>query len=181
MEAAKEKVNMKTQVFDWIKFIAKLFIIYVLITNTIGLTKVSGLSMSPTLKDNSLILINKFSVHFGKPEYGDVAIINEQGKGYEIIKRVLALPGDKIFIKDGVVYVNNSPVPEVYSQGKSEDMKEQVVPEGSVFVIGDNREPGESLDSRDPNVGPQLISDIKGYAVVSLFPAYKISKPLKIQ
>lgn len=49
-----------------------------------------------------------------------------------------------------------------------------------MFVLGDNRTPGESLDSRSSEIGPVVISNIKGYANVSISPFYKIMKPLKL-
>lgn len=180
MEAVQQKNSIKSKLLEWLKFIITLLLIYLFITSTVGFAKVSGFSMSPTLKDGSLLLVNRFSAHFGSPKHGDVVIINEKARGYEIIKRVMALPGDKIYIKDGIVFVNGKSVPEIYSQGKSNDMKEITVPNGCIFVIGDNRDPGESLDSRDSRIGPLPISDIKGYAVFSVFPMYKIAKPLKV-
>lgn len=180
MEAVQQETSLKSKGYEWTKFIVTLLIIYFFISNTIGFAKVSGFSMSPTLKDGSLLLVNRLSTHIGKPKQGDVAIINSKARGYEIIKRVMALPGDRISIKDGTVFVNGKSVPEVYTQGKSKDMKEVIVPNGCVFVIGDNRDPGESLDSRDSKIGPLPISDIKGYAMVSVFPMYRIAKPLKV-
>lgn len=176
---ADKKVSEKSSIKEWTKFILKLLIVYIIVNNSIGLTKVSGVSMSPTLRDGSLLIVNKLSTHISKPKHGDVIVINLQDKGYSIIKRVIGLPGDTVVIKDGVVYVNNSPLPEIYTDGKSDDMKEVKVEENKIFFLGDNRTPGESLDSRDEDMGTLPMSSIDGYAVVSILPAYKIMKPLK--
>lgn len=134
--------------------------------------------MNPTIQDNSLLLMNKFSTKFGKPNHGDVIVVHEE-KGFDIIKRIIGLPGDTVCIKDGIVYVNEIPLPEIYTYGKSNDILPVKVEENKLFIMGDNRTPGESLDSRDPNIGTVPISSIKGYAVVSVSPFYKIMKPLK--
>jgi signal peptidase I len=173
--ATKEKEG----VLDWIKFIVKLVVICVLVNSSVGITRVIGHSMDPTLKNGSLLLVNKFSTYFGQPDHGDVVIIDD-GMGYDIIKRVIGLPGDKVSIKDGTVYVNESPLPEISVLGISDDMSEVVVEKDHLFIMGDNRAPGESLDSRSDDVGIVDISGIKEYALISLLPMYKIAKPLEI-
>jgi signal peptidase I len=163
---------------EWIKFLAGLVVIYLLVTNTIGITRVSGHSMDPTLRDGSFLLVNKLSTFVSKPDFGDVVIVNEGD--YQIVKRVIGVPGDTVAIQGGVLYVNNVPIPEVYPLGKPNDMAPVTVEEGKMFIIGDNRTPGESLDSRDPSMGPISDELIEGYAVVSIFPFYKIMKPLEL-
>jgi signal peptidase I len=179
LEATKknEKVSIKKNIIDWAKFLVQLIVIYLIINNTIGLTKVYGLSMSPTLKDGSILMENKLSTHIGKPKYGDVVVLHQESKGLNIIKRVIGLPGDTISIKNSIVSVNGKPLNETYIQGKSNDMAEVKVADNCVFVIGDNRTPGESLDSRDPDTGAISIKAIKGYAMFSVFPFYNIAKP----
>ena len=179
-EKKDEKLSLKAQILDWLKFGIKLILIYLVITNSVGFTKVYGDSMSPSLKDGSILMVNRLSSYFGSPKIGDVVIIREDGKEYDIVKRVIGLPGDTVAIKDGTVYVDDNPLPEIYALGEPNDMDKVLVPEGEIFVLGDNRTPGESLDSRDPSMGPVSIDDIKGYAVISLYPFYKIMKPLKI-
>lgn len=161
-----------------IKDILIYVLIYFLIINSIGLTKVVGNSMLPTLKDGSFLLVNKIASYIKKPKVGDIVIIKMNG--YNIVKRVVATEGDRIKIENGTVYVNGMPLLEVYCLGKPLDMKEIVVKKERVFVLGDNREIGESLDSRDPKVGQIPVSKIVGYPVMSIFPFYRLSKPLNI-
>ncbi|MFD2442805.1 signal peptidase I [Bacillus sp. CGMCC 1.16607] len=168
----------KNSVKEWIKFVITLVVIYLVVTNCIGITRVSGHSMDPTLKDGSFLFVNKLSTFISKPSYGDVVIVEEGG--YQIVKRVIGIPGDVVAIQKGVLYVNNMAIPEVYALGTPNDMEPVVVEKGYMFIMGDNRTPGESLDSRDPNIGPQPDSLVKGYAKFSIFPFYKIMKPLEL-
>jgi signal peptidase I len=168
----------KDGVKEWVKFLAGLIVIYLLVTNSIGITRVSGHSMDPTLRDGSFLLVNKLSTLISKPDFGDVVIIQEGD--YQIVKRVIGIPGDTVAIQNGVLYVNNVPVPEIYALGTPDDMSSVTVGEGKMFIIGDNRTPGESLDSRDPSMGPISDESIEGYAVLSIFPFYKIMKPLEL-
>ena len=122
----------------------------------------------------AVLFVNKLSTFISEPSHGDVVIIKEDD--FLIVKRVIGIPGDIIAISEGVLYVNNKPVSENYVLGTSNDMEPVTVEKDKIFIMGDNRTPGESLDSRDPNMG--LISDerIKGYAIVSLYPFYTIKK-----
>ncbi|UJF32987.1 signal peptidase I [Paenibacillus hexagrammi] len=151
-----------------------------LINNMIGLTRVSGNSMNPTLQNSSIVLLNKIPLFYSQPVYGDVVVIKDSRLDYSIVKRVIAVEGDRIAIRDGVVFVNDNPLPELYTFGKSQDMEEQTIKNNYIFVAGDNRTPGASLDSRDPQIGQIHISAVRGYAAVSLFPMYRIAKPLKL-
>lgn len=162
------------------KALINLLLLYVMIINSIGVSKVAGTSMEPTLRDGSFVLINKLSSHLRRPRYGDVVVISQKEKGYSITKRVIGVPGDTVMIEDGTVYVNGSPLPEIYTLGKSGEMNPVRVVEETIFVLGDNRDPGESLDSRSTEMGLIKTKDVKGYGFVSLYPFYKIMKPLKI-
>ncbi len=119
--------------------------------------QVSGNSMHPTFLNKEYILTNLITLRFGKPKLGDVIVFkapNDPEKDY--IKRVIGIPGDTVFIRNGEVYVNNNLLneraylqPTVKTYGGSFLKEEQsvTVPAESYFVIGDNR-PGSS-DSRE--------------------------------
>lgn len=180
------QINESTEKFtsklvSWIKYIILLIFVYFIFHNVIGLTKVSGNSMNPTFQDGGLIMVNKVAKLYKEPKLGDIAIISQPDQGIDIVKRVIGVAGDVVKIQEGIVYVNNEPIPEVIVSGKSTDLVEQTIPDGSVFVMGDNRTPGESLDSRDPSVGPISVNLIKGYVVYSLLPFHSIPKPLVLQ
>ncbi len=180
LELRQPAVRKKSEVWSWIRFILLLTLAFILINNMIGLTKVSGNSMNPSLQNGNILLMNKISLFFSTPKYGDVVVIKDERLGFSIIKRVIAVQGDRVLIRDGVIFVNETPMPELYTAGKSEDMAMQTIPSGHLFVVGDNRNLGESKDSRDPSLGPVHIKDVKGYAIFSLFPMHKIAEPLDL-
>lgn len=169
-----------SKLMGWIKYIIFLLFVFFIFHNVIGLTKVSGLSMSPTFEDGGFILVNKAAKFYKEPHLGDIAILSQPNQGIDIVKRIIGVAGDTVKIQNGIVYVNNEPIPEITTLGTSVDLDALKVPEGTVFVMGDNRTPGESLDSRDPSVGPISVNLIKGYVSYSLRPFHSIPKPLEL-
>ncbi len=138
--------------------------------------KVEGTSMMPGLSDQERIFINKFVYRFEAIDRGDVVVFrypNDPSKSY--IKRVVGVPGDKVQISFGRVYVNGHRlaepyVPEQYSDERS--MPEVTVPSGSYFVLGDHR--NMSSDSRD--FGAVARDYIYGKAVFAYWPAERLGK-----
>ncbi|MEH6938342.1 signal peptidase I [Bacillus sp. JJ664] len=178
----KERVEKSSsKLIGWIKYIFFLLFVFFIFHNVIGISKVSGLSMSPSLEDGGLIIVNKAAKYYKKPHLGDVAILTQPTEGIDIVKRIIGVAGDKVKIQEGIVFVNNEAIPEVATLGKSVDMEEVTVPDGTLFVMGDNRTPGESLDSRDNSVGPISINNLKGYVLYSLSPFHSIPKPLVLE
>src|ERR1035438_1254751 len=114
--------------------------------------KVEGTSMMPTLTDQERIFINKFTYHFGlgSIERGDMVVFwfpLDPSKSY--IKRVIAIPGDKVYIDAGQVFVNGHALTEDYVPEDYHDRvswEEHRVPPGEYFVLGDHR--SSSSDSR---------------------------------
>jgi signal peptidase I len=113
--------------------------------------RVEGISMLPRLVDQDRLFINKFVYHFEDISRGDVVVFRyprDTTKSY--IKRIIALPGDKLRIVHGQVFVNDKPiaeqyVPEEYRDTKSVDA--MIVPAGEYYVLGDHR--CIASDSRD--------------------------------
>ena len=136
--------------------------------------KVEGTSMMPTLDDQERVFINKFVYRLESIHRGDVVVFRyprDTSKSY--IKRVIALPGDRVRIEDGLVYVNDRPIAEDYVPRKYGDFRsyaETVVPEHSYFVLGDHR--NLSNDSRD--FGPVDETYIYGKAVFGYWPMAKL-------
>ncbi|MGB7549661.1 MAG: signal peptidase I [Terracidiphilus sp.] len=132
--------------------------------------RVEGTSMLPRLEDQDRLFINKFVYHVESIQRGDVVVFHyprDPAKSY--IKRVIALPGDRLWIDNGIVWINGKPqregyVPERYRDDRS--MAELVVPVGSYFMMGDHR--SISSDSRD--FGPVERSLIYGKAVFVYWP-----------
>jgi signal peptidase I len=165
------KLVKTTGLFSWIRFIIFIALLFFIFRFAIGIEIINGHSMNPTIENKSVLFINKI---FFTPQKGDIVVIKSPD-GYNIIKRIIGLPHDKIAIIDDVTYVNGKTLREDYTKGTSVDVAEVTIPEGEVFVVGDNRTPGESLDSRDPNVGTFSIQNIIGEAVFSLFPFHRLN------
>ena len=145
-------------------------------------TIVKQTSMQDTLNPNDYIIMYRRAYSGDKePKRGDIAIFkselqDENGKNKLLIKRVIGLPGDKITINDGKVYINDKEYDESYlkdgyTTGSVNNFK---VPKGEYFVMGDNRV--VSIDSRYSEVGCIKKDAIKGRAVLRLFPFTKIKK-----
>jgi signal peptidase I len=173
-------INLRIQITGLIKYAIFLSSLYLIFTFGIGIIQVSGNSMEPSLKDGSFLLTNKLATNFKKASYGDVVVVKEEHQQFFVVKRVIGVPGDTISINGGKIYVNNMAIPELYTTGIPNDMDSIIVPVDHIFIMGDNRNPGESLDSRDPAVGPIPNSSVKGYPLLSLFPFYKIAGPLDL-
>ncbi|MDH5163669.1 signal peptidase I [Heyndrickxia oleronia] len=141
--------TVKREWISWIRFVLIIVILYGAIHYTIGIKIVSGDSMNPTIQDRDLVVVSKL---FFTPERGDIIVVKDP-EGFDIVKRVIGLPNDHVRIKDGIVYINQQVLDEPYIIGQSMDIDEVVVGTDSYFIMGDNRTPGESLDSRDPSIG----------------------------
>lgn len=168
---AKEKRNGKLSVFEVFEaVIAALVVITVIFTFFFRVFNVDGPSMKPTLQHNDKLIVSTVGY---KPEKGDIVVISETADMDEpIVKRVIAVAGDVVDINftTGVVTVN----------GTEEDYSDELtlqqfdiafpitVPEGTVFVLGDNR--GNSLDSRSTRVGCVDERYIVGKVLFRFFP-----------
>ena len=126
--------------------------------------------MYPTLRNYDYILINR-AIYWGSmPKAQDVIVFKSQLQDEKIlIKRVIAVAGDALKIKDNKVFVNGVQLDESYIHGQlTTGTIDTVIPEGQVFVMGDNR--GDSLDSRFKEVGYVNKQDVVGKTICSLLP-----------
>lgn len=152
--------------------------------------QVDGESMETTLQNNDRLLVWKVPRTWSRitnnpyiPKRGDVVIFVErnpsgydQAMGKQLVKRVIALPGERVVVRDNQVTVYNKEHPSGFSPDNTlpygnvikdtngED--DEVVPDGSVYVMGDNR--GNSLDSR--SFGPIPADDIVGKLIMRVWP-----------
>ncbi len=169
-----DKKNLH-EVISWIEVIVIAFVIALLIRGFIfEPITVNGESMVPTLQNREDLIVLKYPYRFSLPKYGDIIVFKyPSDPRYHYIKRVIGLPGDSIEIKNEEVYVNGQKLNEPYINEKTlMDFKLDKVPEGTVFVMGDNR--NWSRDSRYPDVGPVPFKNIIGKATLRIWPPSKM-------
>ena len=129
--------------------------------------RVDGASMEPTLQSGEFVIVNKLAYLFGEPTTGDVIVFHfPRDPDQEYIKRIIGLPGDRVEIKNGEVYVNDRVLDEDYIAASPvyEDILE--VPGDSLIVLGDNR--NNSSDSH--NWGPVPLDHVIGKAMFVYWP-----------
>ena len=155
-------------------------------------------SMEPTLLPGDRVLVLKVPYYFGDPQRGDIIVFEDpdpskkpdrgvvggffhwmfEGLGVQrpdsedFIKRVIGTPGDTVWAKDGQVYVNGDGVEEPYLTEPTDDFRKTIVPEGRLFVMGDNR--WNSLDSRF-SLGFVPIDKVIGKAEIVIWPPGDLS------
>lgn len=169
-----EKKEEKSESVEWVKSIVTAIIIAVIIKTFIfNTTYVLGNSMYPTLHEKDRLFANKISLYFSSPSKGDIVIIEApDSPKKDYIKRIIGVAGDIVEIKSGEVYVNENLLEEDYIDKDSyTHIYEEgfwQVPQGSIFVLGDNRNQGASKDSR--YFGYISEKSVKGVAGFRYFP-----------
>lgn len=143
---------------------------------------VEGASMDPTLENGEKLVVNKVAYLVGTPDLGDIVIIQDETTHKHYVKRVVGLPGDTIEVINDQLFVNGKPIKEPYLNRNKErahkvgmaltgNVPPQEIPEGKVFVMGDNRL--KSMDSRN-GLGLIDVSMIVGRTELVVFPFEKI-------
>ncbi|MBL8159886.1 signal peptidase I [Candidatus Saccharibacteria bacterium] len=151
---------------------------------------VEGTSMAPTLHNNDRLIVDKASASAAhitgkpyQPQRGDIVIVDsrirdQNGEYEQLIKRVVGLPGERLAISDGKIMVYNKEHPEGFDVDKQLGLEldptftpsliDLTIPKGEVFVVGDNRQAGGSLDSRI--FGPVKLDTLDGRLMARIFP-----------
>lgn len=154
------------------------FIITLGTLNFFSFYLVSGDSMAPTLKNNNYLIVKKEFLGIKQYKRGDIIVFHANLQSSlqdenELVKRIIAIPGDVIRIENNHVYVNDSIISENYlTEEKTVGDLERVVEAGSYFVLGDNRE--VSLDSRESSIGLVKENEILGEVIIKMFPFERI-------
>ncbi len=169
----QEKMPFSAVLYEYAE--AALYAMVLLVLLFTFLFRVSGVeggSMEPTLQEGERLLL---SMHFYEPDYDDIVVIDRYTQE-PIIKRVIALEGDRIRIDEatGVVYRNDVPLDEAYvteMTAPKDIVGEVTVPAGHIFVMGDHR--SVSKDSRSQEIGMVDVEDVVGKAIVRIWPLDK--------
>lgn len=131
---------------------------------------VQGGSMLPSLVDGERLLVDKVTYRLRQPHRGEIVVFRyPSDPERKFIKRVIGVSGDEVEVREWTVYLNGKPLHEEYIQGPTySDYGPVVVPEGTLFVLGDNR--NQSEDSRYADVGFVPRSNVIGRAIFRFWP-----------
>ena len=173
----KRKVNtgLLRELAAWTGEILLAVLTAVVLVLSVGFRiSVVGPSMSPTLENGERILVNRIGYKLFNPKRNDLVVFLPNGneKAHYYIKRVIALPGDRVQIKDGIVYINGEPFEEKAEVSAIENPllaeDEIVIGKDEYFVLGDNR--NNSEDSRYASIGNVKKEHIIGQAWLIVYP-----------
>ena len=170
----KKKLNIVVikEIFSWFLWIFASMLLAVVLVFCIGMqTSVIGPSMEPSLFNGQKIFLNRLIYKVASPREGDVIVFLPNGneKSHYYVKRVVGVPGDTLYIKNGLLYVNDEAVEEYFNDRIAEPGllgSEVTLGEDEYFVIGDNC--NNSEDSRSANIGTVRKSYIIGKAWMKL-------------
>lgn len=168
MKSKKEKSEIR----EWLESVAIAVVLALIIKFFLfEFVLVDGNSMFPTLHDGDRLIVNKLEYRLNDPKVQDIIILeyNTEIVHVEFVKRIIGMPGDTIAIRDSIVYINGIPLEEDYINTEAyPDYPEVTVPEGSYFVLGDNR--NNSKDSRYEDVGFVKKDEIVGKVAYRVYP-----------
>ncbi|WP_199617917.1 signal peptidase I [Paenibacillus alkalitolerans] len=172
----------KSEAVDWVKALAVAGVLVIVIRFFLfSPFIVEGPSMSPNFYTGERLIVNKILYDIRPPQRGEVIVFHSPFNA-DYIKRIIALPGETVEVRGDTVLVNGEPVPEPYLKEavdnaaeagltyNNKDYAPQSVPDGHVFVLGDNR--SNSQDSRD--IGFVPYGDIVGRADLIIWPLSEI-------
>ena len=177
-ELTTENIAVEPQQLSiaWVRFILDVLetillaaILFLTINALSARVRVEGFSMVPTLQDGEFVLVNRLAYQMGTHQRGDIIVFHHPSgqKQEDLIKRIIGLPGDHIKAEGGSIFVNDTQLKEdKYTNAPPAYSGEWVVPDGQLFVLGDNR--NNSSDSHQWGFVP--FDDIVGKAVVIYWP-----------
>ncbi|MFG6148934.1 signal peptidase I [Halobacillus sp. B23F22_1] len=178
---------MKKQWFEWIKAFAIAAILAIIIRVFLfAPVIVEGPSMSPNLHNGDHLIVSKINYSLGEPDRFDIAVFHATDE-QDYIKRVIGLPGEEVAMQGDELYINGEVVDEPYLEDQKQSLSSgeqltenftieelpgghETVPEGTVLVLGDNRD--NSTDSR--SIGMVPYEQLVGESLFSYWPFNRI-------
>ena len=164
---AKGQMSLRQFLIEALQTILIALVLYLLIDGVVARVRVENISMEPTLVQGEFVLVNKLAYRLGDMRRGDIVVFHYPFNPEEdYIKRIIALPGDKIEVHHGQVFVNDLGLDEPYLATPTLYTGEWAVEDSAVFVLGDNR--NRSSDSHDWGTVP--VENIVGKALLIYWP-----------
>jgi signal peptidase I len=177
------KTDWKRTLRDILETLGLALVLFLAINAVSARVRVDGFSMRPTLENNQFVLVYRLAYLDGRFERGDIVVFRPPMypqeepwrhwlgmPGFSIyedyIKRVIGLPGETVRIQNGQVFINDIPLEEPYIASPPQYSGVWQVPEGHIFVLGDNR--NNSSDSH--SWGPLPVENVVGKAVLVYWP-----------
>lgn len=164
---AQEKIKWGRFFLDIIETLILAVVLFFGINAVSARVRVDGFSMRPTLDDGEFVLVSKLNYKLSNVQRGDIIVFHyPMDPEQELIKRVIGLPGDRIEVNEGIVYVNGQALEEPYIAAPPAYSSQWNVPEDRLFVLGDNR--NNSSDSHSWGFLP--FENVVGKAVLIYWP-----------
>ena len=158
--------NLKRFLLDILETVGLAVVLFLAINTISARVRVDGYSMRPTLENGEFVLVNRMAYKFGQPERGDIIVFRSLNAPEDLIKRVIGLPGETVRVESGKVYVDDVLLAEAYIAAAPIYAGTYTVPDGHLFVLGDNR--NDSSDSH--SWGSLPVDNIVGKAVLVYWP-----------
>ena len=166
-ESPQNEGKVSTFLLDLVQMLIVTLILYVVIDAVIGRVQVESISMLETVKPGELLMVSKLAYRNDNYQRGDIVVFHYPGDPNEdYIKRVIGIPGDTVTIQNERVWINGNLLIEPYIRENPEYQGQWVVPENSLFVLGDNR--NQSSDSHEWGYVP--FDNVFGRAMMIYWP-----------
>lgn len=164
---AQEKIKWGRFFLDIIETLILAVVLFFGINAVSARVRVDGFSMRPTLDDGEFVLVSKLNYKLSNVQRGDIIVFHyPMDPEQELIKRVIGLPGDRIEVNEGIVYVNGQALEEPYIAAPPAYSSQWNVPEDRLFVLGDNR----NNSSNSHSWGFLPFENVVGKAVLIYWP-----------
>jgi signal peptidase I len=165
--AEQPKTRSLRMVWDVVETLLIALVLFVGINLLTARIRVDGSSMEPNFFNNEYIIVNRLAYKWAKPHRGEVIVFRyPSNPKQDLIKRVIGLPGDVVYITTKQVFINGKLLDETYIADAPNYFGTWRVPENSLFVLGDNR--NASYDSKDWGYVP--MQNVVGKALMVYWP-----------